>query len=133
MLSLLTFVLAAATVGPCTFEPSHVAWEACAMPPQECPNGPFTSAEACSRGLSSPGCPARRTVRGNNVGFNTDTTEVFVDCGIRFHTFVSRCQCSGNLFGFCMGPCRPVGGLQALLTCPGQFSITNTCQPETTN
>lgn len=112
---------------PCTFHTESVEWSACVLPPIECPNGAFTGVEECGAALSSAGCPARRTTLGWATGLDTNRTEVVHACGSRYSAVFARCMCSGNLFGFCLGPCRPVGGMVRMMPCPGSFSTIKHC------
>jgi hypothetical protein len=118
----------AAVPGPCTFAVEAMEWSACVMPPIECPNGSFTGVEECAAGESSPGCPPRRTMQGWATGMDTGKREVAHSCGSRYSAVFARCQCSGNLFGFCLGPCRPVGGMVRVMPCPGSFSTVQACR-----
>ncbi|MCH2136668.1 MAG: hypothetical protein MK101_08805 [Phycisphaerales bacterium] len=121
-------VLAVAASPGCDFQVGSVEWTACIMPPMECPNGLFTSVEECARAASTPGCGAQRTTLGWAMGVETNRQEVVHPCGSRYSATFARCQCTGNLFGFCMGPCRPVGGIVRLMPCPGSFSTVKVCK-----
>lgn len=113
---------------PCTFQVESMEWSACVMPPTECPNGWFTGVEECAAAESCPGCRPQRTAIGWAVGVETGKRAVSQACGSRHSAIFARCQCSGNLFGFCLSPCRPVGGMLRMEPCPGSFNTVQVCR-----
>ncbi len=102
---------------------------ACQMPPQVCPNGLFTGVETCAAARSHAGCPGKRQSSGFWADHPTGQEMVMIDCGRAGATYsVMACRCTGNIFGWCAGPCEPAGGIaQANVACPGTVRRVYDC------
>ena len=120
-------------VGPavgCNFARNGVGYDACVMPPMICPNGPFTDVEICAAGRSTPGCLGTLQDRVRWTGKHTGLRLGRISCyemGEVYHTM--RCRCTGNIFGWCAGPCTPTGGVaDELVPCPGSVMRLVRCE-----
>ena len=120
------------TLVPCSWVSEGRSMRACYMPPQSCPNGPFTSVESCAGSQSTTGCVGTSQMRGRWSDAHTGLRPVLVPCGIQGQTYsIMACQCFGNLFGYCAGPCTPTGGVIAVdIPCPGGILTATSCQDE---
>jgi hypothetical protein len=114
----------------CNFEKSGVGYDACVFPPMLCPNGSFTDVEVCVAGRSTPGCPGTSQDRVRWTGKHTGLRLGQISCyqmGEVYHTM--RCRCTGNIFGWCLGPCAPTGGVaDAMVPCPGSVMTLIRCE-----
>ncbi|MCP4839607.1 MAG: hypothetical protein GY894_09660 [Planctomycetes bacterium] len=102
----------------------------CAMPPKVCPNGPFTGYESCKIATSHKGCAG---VAQPKMAFSENETGrqfLNIPCGTLGLTYSSmKCQCFGNFFGSCWGPCEPSGGIAGSgQPCPGDLRRLVQCE-----
>lgn len=116
----------------CCFASNGFGYDACVFPPMVCPNGIFTDVETCAAGFSSPGCPGTMQDR---VRWTTEETGLRVEqvscfeMGQFYNTM--RCRCTGNIFGWCVGPCTPTGGVgDAVVPCPGTLIRLVRCEDD---
>lgn len=102
---------------------------ACRMPPKVCPNGFFTGVEACAAATSHAGCPGTRQSAGYWADEPTGRTMILVDCSRVGATYATMaCRCTGNILGWCAGPCEPAGGVvEAGVSCPGTIRRVFDC------
>ncbi|MDP7029039.1 MAG: hypothetical protein QF733_02325 [Phycisphaerales bacterium] len=102
---------------------------ACRMPPQVCPNGFFTGVETCAAATSHAGCQGRRQASGYWGDEPTGRSMRLTGCGDVGATYaVMACRCTGNILGWCAGPCEPAGGVvQAEVACPGSIRRVFSC------
>ncbi len=105
-------------------------FDACAMPPKVCPNGAFTGYEVCRASTSHQGCPG---VGRADFGWSDEYTGLrlfYLSCGAEEITYNEmKCQCFGNLFGYCTGPCEPTGGISGMdIPCPGTMRRLLRCE-----
>jgi len=116
----------------CSWKTEGIDFEACVTPPKECPNGPFTGFETCSNAKSTKGCTGTWQLRGGWSGEFTGRQAEFIPCGQSGQRyFIMSCQCFGDLFGYCAGPCRPTGGVTAAdVPCLGSVIRVTSCEIE---
>lgn len=97
-----------------------------------CPNGAFTEIGVCAAGMATLGCPGTSQDSAAWTGEYTGlriSGRSCADMG-QFYTTM-RCRCSGNIFGWCTGPCTPTGGVaDALVPCPGTVMMLVRCEDE---
>tara|TARA_B100000959_G_C14864253_1_gene575567 strand:+ start:152 stop:616 length:465 start_codon:yes stop_codon:yes gene_type:complete len=116
----------------CCFSKNGVNYNACVMPPMVCPNGAFTEVGVCAAGRATQGCPGTTQDRAVWTGQYTGLRLAGLSCGDmgQFYTTM-RCRCSGNIFGWCTGPCTPTGGVaDAVVPCPGTVMMLVRCEDE---
>ena len=102
----------------------------CYLAPQECPNGAFTGFQTCASATSTTGCPGTMQSRGRWSESYTGRQPEWIPCGQVGQTYaVMACQCFGDFFGYCMGPCRPTGGVVlADVPCTGTLLRVVSCE-----
>ncbi len=116
----------------CSWVSSGINMRGCYMPPQICPNGPFTTVESCAGAMATRGCPGTPSMRGYWSDEWTGRTLERVPCAEVGQTYSAMaCQCFGNIFGWCSGPCEPTGGVViAQAPCFGHVNRVLACEDE---
>jgi hypothetical protein len=116
----------------CSAKAHGMTLDACVTPPRVCPNGPFTRAETCRGSISHEGCDG---VAQPRVGWSDEETGKYlatVPCGDIGYTYnTAKCQCFGDLFGYCTESCMPIGGIGGTgLPCGGAIRVLLRCEQE---
>ncbi|MDP6602499.1 MAG: hypothetical protein QGH76_09425 [Phycisphaerales bacterium] len=116
----------------CCFARDGLSYNACVMPPTVCPNGAFTEVGACAAVRATQGCPGTSQDRTTWTGEYTGLRIGQLPCAAMGQFYnTMRCRCSGNIFGWCTGPCTPTGGVaDALVPCPGTVMALIRCEDE---
>ena len=111
----------------CDYREVGQLFDACYLAPTVCENGPFTSKAVCHASVQHRGCRGRAVPRVVLVTPGHGDALDFRACGEMTHYKVLHCRCSGDLFGWCLGPCVPTAGLAAIVPCPGTIAVLKRC------
>lgn len=113
-------------IGDCHAKRVGQSHRACWVPPTECPNGPFTGFEDCHGTQQSFGCPGETSVIVEHSVERTGLTAWVHSCDGNY--MVMMCRCNGNIFGWCVGPCVPTGGVISRRDCWGGRTQLRRCE-----
>ena len=115
------------TATGCDYQAAGQVFDECFLAPAVCENGPFTSKEVCHASVQHDGC---RGISAPRLVLVTPGSGDFLSvrsCASLGQYNVLHCRCSGNLFGWCLGPCVPTAGLAEIRPCPGAIAVLTRC------
>jgi hypothetical protein len=111
----------------CDFQKIGTRYDACWLAPSVCENGPFTEKEICHASVQTNGCRGIASPLVELVTSGSGDALTTKPCGSLGRYHVMKCRCSGNIFGFCLGPCTPTAGIIETRNCPGSIMTLKPC------